>query len=144
MPVSQGLRASAAVGLEIHVHLHSYRQRIRLREIDENFDHVDVGHVALPARADASRLDDGRDEGDLTREFASAKCVITCRDSGGPAELVRDDETGLVCEPSSQSIAIAMARLIDNRALAERLGARAGAVAATMQWNAAVKTLMIV
>src|SRR5262249_13229696 len=73
MPVSQGPRASAAVGLEINVYLHSHRQRIRLREIDENFDHVDVGHVALAPRADASRLDDGRDEGDLAREFASAQ-----------------------------------------------------------------------
>ena len=33
--------------------------------------------------------------------FASRKAVVTCRDSGGPAELVRDGETGLVCEPDA-------------------------------------------
>ena len=41
------------------------------------------------------------DYGFVTVEaFASRKAVITCVDSGGPAELVRDGETGLVCDPT--------------------------------------------
>jgi glycosyltransferase involved in cell wall biosynthesis len=85
------------------------------------------------------------DYGLVTAEaFASAKAVITCRDSGGPLELVRDGATGVVCEPVSLSIASAMARLADDRPLAERLGANAAAIAASMRWDAAVKQLVIV
>src|SRR5918995_584241 len=41
------------------------------------------------------------DYGFVTVEaFASRKPVITCRDSGGPAELVEDGINGLVCDPS--------------------------------------------
>ena len=41
------------------------------------------------------------DYGFVTVEaFASRKAVITCRDSGGPTELVRDEHTGLVCDPT--------------------------------------------
>ncbi len=46
---------------------------IRLRQVDQNFDHIDVGHVALSPRVDAPLLDERRDERDLAREFASAK-----------------------------------------------------------------------
>src|SRR5215467_9956847 len=62
-----------AVALKIDVHFHPHRERIHLRQIDQNFDHIDVSHVALPPRVDASFLDNRRAEGDLTREFASGK-----------------------------------------------------------------------
>ena len=40
------------------------------------------------------------DYGFVTAEaFASAKAVVTCRDSGGPAELVENGVNGFVCEP---------------------------------------------
>ena len=85
------------------------------------------------------------DYGFVTAEaFASQKSVITCRDSGGPTELVRENETGMICEPMPLSIAIALGRLAEDRALAERLGASAGAVAAAMNWDTAVKRLVIV
>ena len=46
------------------------------------------------------------DYGFVTVEaFASRKAVITCRDSGGPAELVEDGVSGFVCEPTPQSLA---------------------------------------
>src|SRR6516165_7760994 len=48
-------------------------ERIRLRQVDQNFDHIDVGHVALSPRVDAPLLDERRDESDLAREFAAAK-----------------------------------------------------------------------
>jgi glycosyltransferase involved in cell wall biosynthesis len=85
------------------------------------------------------------DYGFVTVEaFASRKAVITCSDSGGPTELVKDDDTGVVCEPAPASIAIALARLIDDKRLAERLGANAAARAATMSWESAVRRLVIV
>jgi glycosyltransferase involved in cell wall biosynthesis len=85
------------------------------------------------------------DYGFVTAEaFASRKSVITCRDSGGPTELVRDGETGIVCEPAPAAVAAALARLTDDRPLAERLGSAAAAQAAAMTWPAAVDRLMIV
>ena len=80
------------------------------------------------------------DYGFVTVEaFASRKGVMTCVDSGGPAELVRDGETGLVCEPTPAALAQALARVMDDVVLAERLGAAAAARAAAMTWPAAVK-----
>jgi glycosyltransferase involved in cell wall biosynthesis len=76
--------------------------------------------------------------------FASRKALVTCRDSGGPTELVYHEETGLVCDPAPADIAIALARLTDDEPLAERLGARAAARAAAMTWDAAVRRLVIV
>jgi glycosyltransferase involved in cell wall biosynthesis len=85
------------------------------------------------------------DYGFVTVEaFASAKPVITCTDSGGPTELVKDDETGVVCDPTPTSIAIALARLSDDRVLAERLGSTASARTAAMTWNEALDRLVIV
>lgn len=87
----------------------------------------------------------GEDYGFVTVEaFASQKAVITCADSGGPAELVRDGESGVVCEPTPSSLATALARLMDDRGLAERLGRNAASQAAAMRWPDAVKRLVIV
>ncbi len=41
--------------------------------------------------------------------FASGKPVITCRDSGGPAELVVDGTSGFVTAPEAASLARALA-----------------------------------
>ncbi|HSP90410.1 MAG TPA: glycosyltransferase family 4 protein [Vicinamibacterales bacterium] len=75
--------------------------------------------------------------------FASSKAVITCRDSGGPAELVRDGESGLVCEPTPASLAGALASLADDRGLAERLGAGAAAIATELTWPKTVERLLL-
>jgi glycosyltransferase involved in cell wall biosynthesis len=84
------------------------------------------------------------DYGFVTIEaFASAKGVITCRDSGGPAELVDDDVSGAICDATPASIAIALARLVDDRVLAERFGAAAAARAATITWQDAVSRLLL-
>jgi len=85
------------------------------------------------------------DYGFVTVEaFASRKAVITCADSGGPAEFVKDDVTGVVCETTPASIAIALARLSDDRALAERLGADAAASIAELRWDLVVPKLLLV
>jgi glycosyltransferase involved in cell wall biosynthesis len=85
------------------------------------------------------------DYGFVTVEaFASRKPVVTCTDSGGPAEIVSDGVSGLVCEPTAPAVAKALGRLIEDRALAERLGANGATQAAAMQWDAVVRRLLIV
>ena len=84
------------------------------------------------------------DYGFVTVEaFSSAKAVITCRDSGGPAELVGDGVNGFVSDPTAESLARAMRAVIDDRPLAIRLGEAGAAVATTMTWPAAVQKLLL-
>jgi glycosyltransferase involved in cell wall biosynthesis len=83
------------------------------------------------------------DYGFVTMEaFASGKPVITCTDSGGPAELVRDGETGFVSEPTPEGLARGMRMLIDDRALAERFGAAARADASRLTWQETARRLL--
>jgi len=85
------------------------------------------------------------DYGLVTLEaFSSAKAVITCRDSGGPAEIVDDGATGFVVDPDADSVAVAMSRISEEAGLAERLGAAAAEVAAKHNWPAAVERLLSV
>ncbi len=83
------------------------------------------------------------DYGFVTVEaFASAKPVVTCRDSGGPTELVGHEHTGLICAPTAAALADGLARLIDDRAGAERMGQAAHARGATLTWPATVARLL--
>jgi glycosyltransferase involved in cell wall biosynthesis len=85
------------------------------------------------------------DYGFVTAEaFASAKAVITCVDSGGPTELVADGRTGYVVEPTPPALALALARVMDDRRLAENLGGQAAIAAAALTWPATVEQLVIV
>ncbi|HEX6975078.1 MAG TPA: glycosyltransferase [Vicinamibacterales bacterium] len=82
------------------------------------------------------------DYGFVTPEaFASCKAVITCRDSGGPAELVEDKVNGYVCDPTPQSLAIALRKVMEDRGLAERLGAEAFKSGSKLNWDDAVRQL---
>jgi glycosyltransferase involved in cell wall biosynthesis len=84
------------------------------------------------------------DYGFVTVEaFASARPVITCVDSGGPAELVTDGESGLVTEPTPAALAQAFRRLIDSRDEAARLGAAGQRVADGLTWPATVNQLLL-
>jgi len=66
------------------------------------------------------------DYGYITLEaMLSGKPVITCTDSGGPLEFVRDGETGYVCPPEPEAIAAAIDRLYLHRQQAIDMG-RAG------------------
>src|SRR2546421_4097072 len=68
------------------------------------------------------------DYGYVTLEaMLSAKPVITCRDSGGTLEFVKDDETGLVTEPTPEALACALDRLWQDRTEAREFG-RAGRI----------------
>lgn len=82
------------------------------------------------------------DYGFVTPEaFASRKAVITCRDSGGPAELVEDGVNGLVCDSTPQALAIALRRVMEDRALAETMGATAFEAGRKLNWADAVRQL---
>ncbi len=84
------------------------------------------------------------DYGFVTVEaFAARKAVITCRDSGGPAELVRDGVNGFVCEPTPDALGRAMRRLIDDPALAERMGAAAFEAGSKLTWPETVRQLVL-
>jgi glycosyltransferase involved in cell wall biosynthesis len=63
------------------------------------------------------------DFGLVTMEaFRSKKPVITTTDSGGPAELVRDEHSGFVCEPKAEEIASRITNLFEAKGMAEKLG----------------------
>ena len=84
------------------------------------------------------------DYGFVTVEaFASGKSVLTCRDSGGPAELVRDGENGMVTDPTPEALSRAMRHVIDDRTRAVRMGEAGAADVAKMTWSDAVQKLLI-
>lgn len=84
------------------------------------------------------------DYGFVTVEaFASGKAVLTCRDSGGPAELVRDGVNGLVTDPTPESLARALRIVTDDQALAITMGESGRADAARMTWPEAVNRLLL-
>lgn len=63
------------------------------------------------------------DYGYVTLEaMLASKAVITCTDSGGTLEFVRDQDTGLIVEPTPKSLAGAMDHLWENRTWAKALG----------------------
>ena len=63
------------------------------------------------------------DYGYVTLEaMLSAKPVVTCSDSGGPLDFVTDAETGFVCEPDGESLAVALDTLWRDRGRARALG----------------------
>lgn len=84
------------------------------------------------------------DYGIVTVEaFASAKAVITCTDSGGPAELVKDRANGFVTDSTPEALAHAMRALADDRPLAMRMGEAGAATAARLTWPDAVGRLLL-
>jgi glycosyltransferase involved in cell wall biosynthesis len=76
--------------------------------------------------------------------FASRKAVVTCTDSGGPAELVRDGVEGFVTDPTPEGLAPALARLAADEALACRQGEAGLQAVSGMSWGKVVQRLVIV
>jgi glycosyltransferase involved in cell wall biosynthesis len=74
--------------------------------------------------------------------FRSEKPVVTTRDSGGPLEVVRDGETGLICEPNAAAIARACAWLVAHPEGAREMGRAGRALADTVTWDAVVTRLL--
>ncbi|MDH4198285.1 MAG: glycosyltransferase family 4 protein [Candidatus Aminicenantes bacterium] len=84
------------------------------------------------------------DYGFVTPEaFASGKAVLTSLDSGGPAEIVRDGETGYVVEPAPEAVAAKIDLLADDPGAAERLGRNALAASASFSWETTVRRLTL-
>jgi glycosyltransferase involved in cell wall biosynthesis len=83
------------------------------------------------------------DYGYVTLEaFLAAKPVITASDSGGTLEFVTDGENGFVCAPDAESVASALARLVENPSLAGELGARGRRRAQHITWDGVVEQLV--
>jgi glycosyltransferase involved in cell wall biosynthesis len=83
------------------------------------------------------------DYGLVTLEsFHSRKAVITSLDSGGPAELVRHGETGLVCAATPEAVAAQIDILAADPGLAERMGEAAARYARSHTWERAVAELV--
>ena len=75
----------------------------------------------------------------------SSKPLITCADSGGPLEFVQPDLTGLVAEPTPDSLAQAMDTLWDNRAGAQNMGraARERYAGMGISWENVIRHLLL-
>jgi glycosyltransferase involved in cell wall biosynthesis len=113
--------------------------------------------VTLPGRLDEPTLVDhlarcravvfppfDEDYGFVTVEaFASAKPVVTCTDSGGPAELVVDGANGLVAAPEPDALARAFRLLIDDQQTAATMGEAGAARAAQLTWPDTVRRLLL-
>jgi glycosyltransferase involved in cell wall biosynthesis len=83
------------------------------------------------------------DYGFVTVEaFASRKPVITCTDSGGPAELVAHDIDGKVCAPRPETLAVALREVMEDSRTAERLGQAGLEKVSEMTWPRAVHRLL--
>jgi len=85
------------------------------------------------------------DYGFVTGEaFASRKSVITATDSGGPAELVKNGETGYVCAPDPKLMAEKIDLLAEDEDLAQRLGENAYNFISQITWKKTIQKLVIV
>ena len=145
-PVAAGIHCTiAGEGAELAT-LHNLRAQLGLEQ-----------RVALVGRlTDAQMIDHlarcravifppfNEDYGFVTVEaFMCGKPVITCRDSGGPAELVRNEENGLVTDPTPEALALAMRKMIDDKNMAIRMGETGARDAAKMTWSAAIQKLLL-
>ncbi len=84
------------------------------------------------------------DYGFVTVEaFMCGKPVITCHDSGGPSELVRDGENGFVTAPTPEALSVAMRRMMDDRNEAGRMGEAGHRDASAMTWHDAIQKLLV-
>jgi len=82
------------------------------------------------------------DYGFVTAEaFASHKAVVTCRDSGGPAELVEDNVTGFIADSTPQSLAAALGRVMNDVTTARGMGEAAFVAGVRLNWADAVRQL---
>lgn len=72
----------------------------------------------------------------------AAKAVVTVQDSGGPTELVRDGENGLVVEATPQALGRALNQLASNPAFAKSLGTQGHQDAQRITWAAVADALL--
>ncbi len=71
-----------------------------------------------------------------------AKPVITCIDSGGPTELVKNLYNGFICPPDHNRLASCMEYLAKHKDEARRMGHNAYTTAAAITWDAYIKKIL--
>jgi glycosyltransferase involved in cell wall biosynthesis len=74
--------------------------------------------------------------------FLSEKPVITATDAGGPLDIVRDRETGLVVAPTVDDLARACSWLREHEEEARALGRAGRDVARHVTWDSCVERLL--
>ncbi|MFN8017735.1 MAG: glycosyltransferase [Acidimicrobiales bacterium] len=83
------------------------------------------------------------DLGLITLEaFSQGTAVVTCSDSGGPTEFIKDGVTGLVAEPNAASIGAALAKLVNDPELARKLGQAGKERGERIVWEDVVDALL--
>ena len=84
------------------------------------------------------------DYGFVTVEaFMCGKAVITCADSGGPSELVKNGEHGYVTAPNPEALAEALRSVMHDKNLAQRMGEAGHTMASQMTWSGAISHLLL-
>lgn len=85
------------------------------------------------------------DYGLVTLEaMKSKKCVITCTDSGGPTEFIKNGKTGFKVEPSPKKIAEKIDFLASNKKKAKKMGETAYQSVNHINWDNTIKKLVII
>jgi glycosyltransferase involved in cell wall biosynthesis len=74
--------------------------------------------------------------------FLSGKPVVTAHDAGGPLEIVRDRETGVVVAPEAAAVAEACAYLAAHVDEAKAWGRAGRTIAERVTWDACVDALL--
>src|SRR5437763_607288 len=74
--------------------------------------------------------------------FLSEKPVLTTTDAGGPLDIVRDRQTGLVVEPRVEELARACAWLREHADEARTLGRAGREIARTVTWDSCIDRLL--
>ncbi len=74
--------------------------------------------------------------------FRSQKPVITCTDSGEPARLVRNFETGFVVDPDPRAIAERITYLVDHPQHAAEMGHAGCASVSSITWESVISKLV--
>jgi glycosyltransferase involved in cell wall biosynthesis len=119
----------------------------KLEEKIKLFDYIsDKEKYELYARCRAVLYPpNNEDYGYVSMEaFSARKAVITCTDSGGPLEFVDNNETGFICEPDPEKLAVAIDALGSSDFLAMQMGERAFEKLKQMDisWDKVVKELI--
>jgi glycosyltransferase involved in cell wall biosynthesis len=74
--------------------------------------------------------------------FRSGKPVLTTTDAGGPLDVVRDGETGLVVAPEPAEVARGLTWLREHAEDARAFGERGRALAAAVTWDSCIERLL--
>ena len=74
--------------------------------------------------------------------FLAEKPVVTTADAGGPLEVVRDHENGLVCEPAAAALAEACSWLGEHPEDAQAWGQAGRRAAELLSWDRVIDRLL--